>query len=131
MKLFNDKKDQKISIGEAVNGAINAIKLRQNVTDIVGDAMIGTGIGLLAYTYLVDGFIIRKRDGSIASGTFATMKDLVAMGLVLGGAGILACNKIQDELGVLSEIASIHSDLVFDYVSSGDEDEDDDEVDDE
>ena len=129
MKMFNDKKDQKISIGEAVNGAINAIKLRQNVTDIVGDAMIGTGIGLLAYTYFMDGFVFRKRDGSAQSGTIVTMKDLVAMGLVLGGAGILACNKIQDELGVLNEIASIHSDLVFDYVSSGDED--DDEADDE
>lgn len=127
MKL--SKKNQQISIGDTVNGAINAIKLRQNLTDIVGDAMIGTGIGLLAYTYLLDGFVFRKADGSAQSGTIVTMKDLVSMGLVLGGAGILACNRIQDELGVLNEIASIHSDLVFDYVSS--DDDDDDEVDDE
>lgn len=128
--MKQSKKNQQISIGDAVNGAINAIKFRQNFTDIVGDAMIGTGIGLLAYTYLLDGYVFRKRDGSDESGTIVTMKDLVAMGLVLGGAGILACNKIQDELGVLNEIASIHSDLVFDYVSSDDED-DDEVVDDE
>ena len=87
---------------------LNRIK---NIADVSGKCMLSAGVTLGIYNQMMDQWTLKEKD-SDKSYTLMTGKDLLAAGLIVGGAVLYLGNKIQNKIGFALDAIIDNSDEV-------------------